>query len=102
VAGAPSFRGFFAKGWDTTNPNASGPNHQLNPAPFFWRGQAEGGCRTAGARRWLGHRFTAHRLKVQLVRLAVHVDPNMRAVQHLAVQDLDRQRIRSSESPEDS
>jgi hypothetical protein len=39
------------------------------------------------------HRFACHRLKPQLARFAVHVDAHMRAVQHLAVENLHRQRI---------
>jgi hypothetical protein len=46
VAPVPSHLGT----WETTNPNASGPNHQLNSSLSFWRGQAEGGRPTAGGR----------------------------------------------------
>src|ERR1019366_5337684 len=43
--------------------------------------------------RWLRHRLPSHWLKAQLVRAAVHVDANVRAVQHFAVKDLDSERI---------
>ncbi len=41
----------------------------------------------------LRHRFSTHRLEHQLIRLAVDVDLDVRAMQHFAVEDLDRQRV---------
>ena len=43
--------------------------------------------------RWLRHRLPCHWLKAQLVRAAVHVDANVRTVQHFAVKYLDGERI---------
>src|SRR5580698_3232426 len=34
--------------------------------------------------RWLGHGFAPHRFKVQLVRVAIHIDAHVRSMQHFA------------------
>ena len=41
----------------------------------------------------LRHGFAGHGLEVELVRLAVYVDADVRAVQDFAVEDLDGERV---------
>lgn len=41
----------------------------------------------------LGHRFTCHRLEHEFVRVAIHIDSHVGAIQHLTVKNLQRQRV---------
>ena len=56
-------------------------------------GQPKAASPTAGGAGASRHGFFAHRLELQLVGFAVHVDAHMLAVLHFAVQDLDGQRV---------